>query len=237
MPSARTAFTCLRILHGHTGVNSPDNEVKVVVTTNNDAANGLRFANEFAEEIFHHRNSITPSTISSGELIDMIKATERAPFIVADLLDNPFGGSPADSTILLDQLLRAGIANLCCGPIFDPAMVQLAQNAGVGATLPLRIGGKLSRNSGNPLDLVCRVTGIQHDVIQYQPYNGVDAAFPTGTCVHVVADSTDLILSDRRQQTFSPDLFARFGIDLTQKKCVVVKIDQGIRGSIQGHLR
>jgi len=213
----------ISIVHGNTGVNSPDNEVKVVVTTNNDAKTGERVAREIAEEIFRHRNSITPTTVSSKDLIAQLKASDRSPFIVADYLDNPFSGSGADSTVLLQQLMDAGIRNFCCGPIFDPSMVQIAQDAGVGATLPLRIGGKLSRHSGTPLDLDCRIAAAQHDVVQHMPYNGVDAAFPTGTCVHVVAGETDLILSDRRQQTFDPKLFTRFGIDLKRRKCIVVK--------------
>jgi microcystin degradation protein MlrC len=213
----------ISVVHSNTGVNSPDNEVKVVVTTNGDREAGQRVAKEIASEIFKHRNEITPSTVSSSELIAMVKASDRAPFIVGDYLDNPFSGSPADSTILLEQLLDAGITNFCCGPIFDPAIVQLAQDAGIGATLPLRIGGKLSQYSGKPLDLVCRIAAVQHDVVQHMPYNGVDAAFPTGTCVHVVSGQVDLILSSLRQQTFSPDLFTRFGIDLKRKKCVVVK--------------
>jgi microcystin degradation protein MlrC len=213
----------ISIVHGNTGVNSPDNEVKVVVTTNNDAKTGERVAKEIAEEIFKHRNAITPTTDSSNDLITQLKGSDRSPFIVADYLDNPFSGSGADSTVLLTQLIDAGIRNFCCGPIFDPGMVQLAQDAGIGAALPLRIGGKLSHNSGVPLDLDCRIVAVQHDVIQHMPYNGVDAAFPTGTCVHVVSGEIDLVISDRRQQTFAPDLFTRFGIDLRRKKCVVVK--------------
>jgi microcystin degradation protein MlrC len=213
----------ISILHGNLGVNTKFNELRVLVTTDNDPKVGQATADEIGREIFDARDSITPIYFSADDLIAKIRSSEPGPFFIADYLDNPFGGSAGDSTIIVDRLLTSGISNICCGPIFDPTTVKVAIAAGEGATLPVRVGGKFSRQSGRPLDIVCDVVAIHRDVEQSQPYNGIDVKFPTGTCAHLRSGDLDLIVSDRRQQTFSPNLFTRFGIDLRAKRCVVVK--------------
>lgn len=219
----RDEAASISILHGNMGVNSPYNEMRVIVTTDRHQAGGQRIADDIAGRIFRCRNSITPFYPSPRAMISKIKRSARRPFVVADYLDNPFGGAAGDSTVMLRKLLDAKVENLCSGPYFDPAVVQVARDAGVGSELPFRIGGKLSPMSGTPLDLTCRVKAIHENVVQYQPYNGVDVAFPTGTCVHLESGKVDIIISNQRQQTFTPELFTRFGIALKRKKCIIVK--------------
>lgn len=216
----------ISIVHGNLGVNTPHNEIQVVVTTDRKQRGGLQLAKGIAGRILSCRNSITPFYFSSKAATGKVKKSRQRPVVVADYLDNPFGGASGDSTIMLRSLIDAKVSDLCSGPYFDPAVVKLARDAGIGALLPFRIGGKLSPTSGQPLDLPCRVKAIHDDVIQYQPYNGAKVAFPTGTCVHLQSGAIDIIVSDLRQQTFSPTLFTRFGIALKKKKCIVVKSKQ-----------
>ena len=62
-------------------------------------------------------------------------------------------GFPTDGTELLSALLKEGMNNLAIGLMCDPLAVENCVNAGVGAQLMLRIGGKASPLSGQPIDL------------------------------------------------------------------------------------
>ena len=44
--------------------------------------------------------------------------------------------------------------------MWDPIAVRIAFDAGVGARLPMRIGGKISPLSGDPIDLEVEVKGV-----------------------------------------------------------------------------
>src|SRR3546814_6671121 len=67
-------------------------------------------------------------------------------------LDNPGGGAPGDSTVLLALVLASGV-DACVGPLWDPATVAASHAVGLGGKFKARLGGKAGPNSGMPLDL------------------------------------------------------------------------------------
>jgi microcystin degradation protein MlrC len=112
------------------------------------------------------------------------------------------------------------------GCIWDPVAVSIAADAGVGAQLDLRIGGKVGPMSGDPLDLHVEVIGIQPDAVQW--FGPKDAARPNhlGDAVAVRTAGIDIVLNSERTQVFSPRCFTAVGIDPAQKRIVVVKSSQ-----------
>src|SRR3546814_17503887 len=67
----------------------------------------------------------------------------------------------SDATFLLQRLLERRLDNAALGPFWDPVAVSLCFDVGVGATLPLRVGGKTGPMSGQPLDLTVEVLSLQ----------------------------------------------------------------------------
>jgi microcystin degradation protein MlrC len=57
------------------------------------------------------------------------------PVLLADVADNPGGGAPATSTFVLRGLLDAAIGRATLGVQCDPAVVEHAWRAGIGATI------------------------------------------------------------------------------------------------------
>ena len=72
----------------------------------------------------------------------------------------PAAVAASDSTFILRRLVERGIGNAALGPLWDPVAVRIATEAGVGARLALRIGGKVSPMSGELIDLVCTVKAL-----------------------------------------------------------------------------
>jgi microcystin degradation protein MlrC len=122
--------------------------------------------------------------------------------VLADGADNPGGGAAGDSTFVLRRLIERGVSGAALGPLWDPQAVRIAFEAGVGATLPLRLGGKTSPLSGDPLDARCTVLALQRDMVM----TGL-AGTPVelGDCALVRADGVQVVLITRRNQAMGTD--------------------------------
>ena len=80
------------------------------------------------------------------------KSSKRLPVVIADVWDNPGGGVPGDSTILLREMLRRKIKNAALATIWDPIAVRTMLFGRRRCGVPLRFGAKMSEFAGEPLD-------------------------------------------------------------------------------------
>lgn len=211
----------ISIAHGFPWGDVPDVGTKVIVVTHDAAAKGDALARQLGREIFGLRTRVAPKfqTIEAG-LDDALEGD--GPVVVADTADNPGGGAPGDSTFLLHELLRRGVQDACYAPIWDPVAVGLCFEAGEGATLALRIGGKMGPTSGDPLDLTGRVTKLAADA--QQTFDGNPS--PLGDAAAFEVEGVHIVLISTRDQAFGTDLFTNLGIDPATKRLVVVKSSQ-----------
>ena len=83
------------------------------------------------------------------EAIDRrLRRSRRARWSIADSTDNAGGGAASDNTNIIRRLLERGMRDAAVGPVWDPVAVGFCHAAGVGATIPLRFGGKAAATSG-----------------------------------------------------------------------------------------
>ena len=150
---------------------------------------------------------------------DRAELSTASTVVIADVWDNPGGGVPGDSTILLREMLRRGIKYAALATIWDPIAVRTCFSAGEGAIFRLRFGAKLSEFAGEPLDADVVVRRTQREAFQ----SFGQSVVPLGDAVWIDVGGTDVILNSVRSQVFNPDTFSNFGIDLEQKKILVVK--------------
>ena len=99
-------------------------------------------------------------------------------------------------------------------------------SAGEGATLDLRLGGKMGPMSGDPLDLRVSVIGIMPDMQQEWTQTEGTVAIACGDSVALRCQGIDIIVNSSRGQVFSPTVFSNFGIDPRSKRLLVVKSTQ-----------
>ena len=143
--------------------------------------------------------------------------------VLADSADNPGGGAGGDSTFILERLLARAVDNAVIGPFWDPVAVGYCMQAGIGATLDMRIGGKVSRFSGRPLDVRAEVLDLKTNAMQ----DGLSGTIaPLGDVAVVRIDGVRVVLNTHRTQAFGTNLFTQFGIDLARTKLIVVKSSQ-----------
>jgi len=142
--------------------------------------------------------------------------------VIADRADNAGGGAASDSTHILAAMLARGVTNAALGMIWDPVAVDFCHAAGVGAQLPLRIGGKVGPLSGAPVDLVAEVLCVRDDVRQAWFGRG-DPVLAIGRSAAIRAQGIDIVINSQRHQVFSRHAFEGHGIDLQAKALIVVK--------------
>ncbi len=205
----------------------PDCGARMLAITNNSQAQAQTEAARWGHRFYDMRHSVSASSLPMQVALDRALASSASPIVIADQADNAGGGAPSDSTFVLRELLQRGVTNAALAMIWDPIVVNLAQAAGVGATLTVRLGGKMGPMSGDPLDLTVTVTGVIEKMIQGWPQlEGGPLPIPCGDAVALHCQSIDIIVNSKRGQVFSPDVFSNFGIDPTQKKLLVVKSTQ-----------
>lgn len=201
----------------------PDMGARVLVYTDNDPALAQKLAREVADELIAKREALMVPYRSVDQALDEALAFDGAPVVLADRADNPGSGAPGDATFILRRLLERGIANVALGPMWDPGAARIAIDAGVGANLGLRIGGKTSAMSGEPVDVMCKVLAVHRDMVM-TGLSGTPA--PMGDCVRVETQGIEIILTSLRNQAIHIDLFTQLGCDLKARKIVVVKSAQ-----------
>ncbi len=216
----RNGVLSLTLMHGFPWTDVAGCGAKVLAIANGDAEEAARTAQRFAQKFCDVREAAHLSTASMDEAIDGAIEGDT-PVVLADISDNAGGGAPGDSTFLLRRLLERNVRNVVAGTYFDPGAVELCADAGAGATIDLRIGGKLGRTSGDPLDLRVQVRSIVDDHKQ----TAMDSSGPVelGRSAWVRAEGIDVALASVRSQVFFPDAFTGLGIPLDTCRIVALK--------------
>ncbi|MES2937199.1 MAG: M81 family metallopeptidase [Pseudomonadota bacterium] len=211
------------ITHGFAWGDVPDMGTKVLVYTDGDAAKAQTLARRLADELIALRDQLSVRHPGIDEALDEALAFDGGPVVISDGADNPGGGAASDATFILQRLLDRGIVNAAVGPIWDPVAARIAIEAGAGARLALRIGGKVSPLSGQPLDLDCTVKAVRHEHMQTGLSNTPTAM---GDCALVECRGVEILLVSLRNQAMGTDLFTGIGCELAAKKIIVVKSSQ-----------
>ena len=213
----------ISIAHGFPWGDVPEMGTKVLVYTNGDAAAAQALAKKLADELVSLRDALAIAYPSIDQALDEALAIDGGPVVISDGADNPGGGAASDSTFILRRLIERDIGPAAVGPLWDPIAVRIAFEAGVGARLALRIGGKISPLSGDPIDLDCTVKALKHDMVMTGLAN---TPTPMGDCALVEANGVQIVLVTLRNQAMNTDVFTQLGCDLSAKKIVVAKSSQ-----------
>lgn len=218
----RDGILSMSFCHGFPWADVPDVGAKVLAVANRDPALAARTAAAVAREIWDLRDEAEVPKLSVAEAVAVALAPPSGLTVLADVSDNAGAGAASDSTFLLSALLDAGASRMLLGCLWDPAVVRLCAEAGEGATLKLRLGGKTGPGSGAPLDVAARVVAIRRNASQ----TFAGGPQPMGDAVLLAIGDLHVAVNAVRTQTFHPDAFEQFGITLRDYATVVVKSAQ-----------
>ncbi len=197
------------ILIGCAWTDSPYTSVSVIVVAESDRQMAYERARILAGEIWEKREEFGTEveTASVEEAISKAMRKQVRPVVISDSGDNVTAGGAGDTTVFLEKLLEAGANDAVVAGITDPEAVNMCAQAGVGSEITLKVGGKLDRINGYPLE----VTGI------------VEHIDPPSLAVLRIGGVRVILASERR--AFSElRSFERAGIHPLEQRIIVVKV-------------
>jgi microcystin degradation protein MlrC len=213
----------ISIVHGFPWADVADMGSKIIVITDHDREKAERLARELGREFFQLRQATQPRYTTLDDALARVRShVLPRPLVLADVSDNSGGGAASDSTFILDAMIKRDVKDAAIGMFWDPMVVRLAFEAGEGARLDVRLGGKLSPASGPPLDLRVTVTALKRDA--YVLFGERDKSFlSVGDMAALSVDGIVVVCNTRRQQCLSLDCFTNLGIDPSSQRVIVVK--------------
>lgn len=206
-------------IHGFMAGDVPDLGTKIMVLSDNDRTAGNVLAEKLGMELFGYRGMTRPEFLTPDDGLDRATRPGSHPVVVTDVWDNPGGGVPGDSTILLHKILKRRLKNVAFATIWDPIAVRTCFSAGEGARLRLRFGGKMSDKAGAPVDANVLIRRLVPSATQ----SFGSSIVPLGDSVWIEVEGVQIVLNTVRSQVFNPDLFSNMGIDPADMDILFIK--------------
>jgi microcystin degradation protein MlrC len=212
------------LLPGFAYADVPQMGPSLVVVADGDSALAQREADRLAEKLWDIREQLTANLPDAATAVTLALKAEKTPVVLVDTGDNVGGGSAGDGTVILSEMVKQGVSDgVVC--LYAPHQVKQCEQAGVGQTLTLTVGGQVDRRHGEPLTLKGKVRQL-HDgsYVEHQVRHGGKRLNYMGlTAVMELAQRNYLVLNTLRHPPFSLGQLTCLGIEPSRQRLLVVK--------------
>ncbi len=188
-----------------------------LAVTDGDPALARETARSMARRAWDRRHSFQIQLVSPPDAVRQAAAADRTPVALFDVGDNVGGGSSANSTVLLEEIIRQRVPN-CAVVLHDPAAVAACQADGVRREVRLNAGGGAVPITGRVRTLSDGLF-VEHEV-RHGGWGRNDQGI---TAVVETADDTTIVLTTRRMAPMSLQQLLSLGIPVERKRAIVVK--------------
>jgi microcystin degradation protein MlrC len=201
--------------------------LSVVVTTDNDMVRAERLRDELLQHAWDAREAFVYQLEPLEQSVARAKAMTEGPVFLLDHYDNAASGGPMDTTRVLAEIIRQQLDDVAAFGIFDPQAVQQCIAAGIGATLTLRIGGKIEMpmcpEPSEPLQVTGRVKTIFDGRYRAKGPMAAGTHQDMGHAVVLDTGRLEIVLFSRHVEPFDVNTLLSVGIDPLQKRYVMLK--------------
>jgi microcystin degradation protein MlrC len=204
---------------GYAWADEPRNHA-VVMVTGDDKEKVVQTAEHLAKRFWEVRSQFefVAPTATLSESLEKALASDKRPFMISDMGDNPTAGGAGDVTWTLQQLLARPEFKTPNGPsliyasIPGPELVEKAKAVGIGGTVEALAGASIDDRFAPPVTLKGTVTAI------------VEGDTHAETEVVVQQGSMSVIVTKKRKPYHKEEDFTRLGLNPRETDIVVVKI-------------
>jgi microcystin degradation protein MlrC len=217
--SKRPGVTDAAIWIGYAWADEPRNHA-VVTATGDDRAAVTGTAEELARSFWKVRSqfAFVAPTATLEESLKGALASDKRPFVISDMGDNPTAGGAGDVTWTLTEILKRPEFQSENGPSLiyaslpGPDLVRAAEKAGVGGHVDERAGALVDARYAPPVRLSGTVLAIRQGDLHAE------------TEVVVKVGSVRVIVTKKRKPYHYEADFTRLGLDPRKTAILVVKI-------------
>jgi microcystin degradation protein MlrC len=196
----------------------------VIAVTDDDPHLACEITQDLCNRLWAIRDEVVASFPSIEETINKILTDrEQRPYVLGDIGDRVVAGAPGDSPALLRYLLEKKLSLRAAIPITDPEAVEEARNAGVGATITVKVGGRFTP-AFEPVEVTGKVIHLGGtDEITLEDSFNTFAVGSLGRTAVLQIDKILLLLMSRSGIVMFPHSYTSQGIDISELDFVVAK--------------
>ncbi|MDI6772402.1 MAG: M81 family metallopeptidase [bacterium] len=221
--------------HGFSHTDIPEAGVTVVAVAESDLPQAQRAARAVAQEIWARRAAFQKTYPAPAEAVaEAIRLeADGGPVLINEISDNPGGGAPGDGTHLLRAMLDAGLTDSAFGTLYDPEVAEAAHQAGVGASIRVRLGAKTDALHGEPIDLEAYVKCLTDGKYRVSALMGRGWQVDLRKTARLASRGVDIVVASRRAQVLDPEPFLLHGIDVARCRIVGLKSSAHFRAGFE----
>jgi microcystin degradation protein MlrC len=216
--SKKEGFVDASVFVGYCWADLPRAAMRVFVTAKDagHSASAKKEAQRIARQIWDKRKDMKLD-VPSGSIEEMLTLVKEYPdktVFISDSGDNTTAGAPGDNTQVLKALLKHNAKNALVAGIVDPNALEKCINAGIGAEVNLKLGGKVDYIFGSPLEIKGKVVFLSHDSI---------INTNRGAAI-IETNGVKTVIINARRSFVKVNDFSEVGLDPLAFKTVVVKL-------------
>lgn len=178
-------------------------------------------ADRIAAMMWERREEFAPVFLGIDEALARVAASEVQPVVLLDMGDNVGGGSPADSTAIIQAWRARRETTRLFACLHDAAAAQLAHAAGAGELIEASIGDPADPVRGR-FCVVSLHEGVFHES---KARHGGFSVFDQGATAVLEEEGSGLVLmvTTRRMAPFSLAQLTSLGVDPESFTCLIAK--------------
>lgn len=207
----------------------------MVSTLSTDAGAAQRAGEAMVRDMRARAPRFRPDLPTAKALLAQAPWRDGRRWAILEPSDNPMSGGNGDTTGLLSAALQADLPD---GTVFafiaDADAVAAAQQAGVGATVTLDLGGKRDPRFGAPVRVTARVEKLTQGRFTNSGPMEHGIAVDLGPTVLLGIGALRIIVTTRVYAPNDPGYFHLHGIEATKIPLLLAKAKNHIRASF-GH--
>ena len=200
------------LLVGYVWADEPRATASAVMTgTNPDVLtkDALSLAQQYWDARKEFQFGVPTGTLA--ECVEQAQRLNTKPVVLSDSGDNPTAGGSGDRADALAELVRQKVQDAVIAGIADRPATEACYKAGVGTTLPIKIGGTLDPEGSQPVAVKAKVVFL------------LKTDDPPERQAVVDVSGIKVVLTARRRPFHEIRDFTSLGLEPTSFKIVVVK--------------
>lgn len=194
----------------------------VVVVTDNDQNAAREIAVELANHAWSKREQfMVLENMTVTDAIAFADDPKQGKILLSDTGDSVLGGSPGDSTVILEALLARAMQHNSLVPITDPVAARQLASSQIGEVVTLNLGG-WSNTFYSPIQVTGRVKAIREGAVFLQglPQGSVDMG---KSAILEVGKVSILVTEFSGVGGIHPDVYRFFDVEPNDFKMFVMK--------------
>lgn len=208
------------VMWGNPFTDVPELRSNSIVVMDGDEEAARAHAADLAQRFWaHHEKMQVPLTGLEDAVRQAAQVTDGT-VILMDAADATSSGASGDSNAILAEAVRQGFAGTILAPLVDPAAVEQAFAAGVGATFDATLGGAVDPARFSPLPMNVRVRSLADGRFRSESFGWPWDSGPTAV---LQSGSMTIVVGTRPVSMFDRSWFYANGQDPRHFDLVVVK--------------